>query len=236
MLFMDIDQRCCTPLKRGVLVLGGAQTKFSVGKRVTKSLRDLAAEATGKAMEKAGCSNDDIDMVVVSNAVGFASLDQGHNNALIATHLDLLGRPSVRVETACAAGAVAIRLGAMAIEAGWANNVLVVGTEVMSGMDRNTTQKVLAGGGDAMLEAPVGATFPGLYASYGMAIINQQASSIEEGQELLRYVAIKNHQNAQYNPYAQFPISLEDLAKFTKCTAYDGSIYGQYRSRNPCVH
>lgn len=210
---MKENERRCPKLERGVIVLGAAQTKFSVSKEVKLTLRDYAGEAVSKALTQAGCSLNDIDFVIVSNAVGFANRGQGHANALIASYLDLLGIPSVRIETACASGSVAVRLGAMAIEAGWADNVLVVGTEVMSGMDRYMTQKVISGGGDALLEAPVGATFPGLYASYGMAIIDSQAPDFASGREGLMHITLKNHHFASYNTKAQFNISIEDLAK-----------------------
>lgn len=208
---MVID-RICPPLNRGVIVLGAEQTKFSISKAPALTLRDFAAEAVKNTLEQANCPIEDIDMIIVSNAVGFVAQGQGHANAMIVNHLGLEPRPSVRVETACAAGSVAFRLGAMAIEAGWANMVLVVGVEQMSGMDRNTIQKVLAGGGDALLEAPVGATFPGLYANYAMALIHEQAPDIAYGMDSLGYIALKNHRNAAYNPKAQHNYRIEDVA------------------------
>jgi acetyl-CoA C-acetyltransferase len=101
----------------------------------------------------------------------------------------------------------------MAIEAGWANNVLIVGTELMSGLDRNTTQKVISGGGDALLEAPVGATFPGLYASYATALIHDQAPNMKYGMESLAYIGLKNHRFAVLNPKAQMNYTIESLAQ-----------------------
>jgi len=201
------------PLRRGVIILGAEQTKFSIAKDVPPTHRDLASEAVTEAFKQAGCGVNDIDFVVVSNAVGFVVQGQGHMSPHLLSHLGLLPSPSVRVETACASGSAAFRLGAMAIEAGWANNVLVVGTEVMSGMSREITQKVLAGGGDASLEAPVGATFPGLYASFGMALIKEQAPNINHGMDSLCYIALKNHRNASFNPKAQHNYTIEVLAK-----------------------
>jgi acetyl-CoA C-acetyltransferase len=218
---MDRITQICPPLKRGVIILGAAQTKFSISKIPLKSIRDLAAEAVRDAMEQAKCSYDDIDMVIVSNAVGFVVDGQGHAAPLILNHIGLNPLPSIRLETACASGAVALRMGAMAIEAGWANNVLVIGAEVMSGMDRATTQKVISGGGDALVEAPVGATFPALYACYGMALIDafspnslpSKQAKIAYGMDSLCYIALKNHANASHNPKAQLNQRIEDLAR-----------------------
>ena len=105
-------------------------------------------------------------------------------------------------------------MGAMAIEAGFADNVLVVGAEVMSGMDRSTTQKVLSGGADTILESPVGATFPGMYAIAGNALIHDQAGSkgMQYGMDSLAYFALQNHYYASFNPKAQFNVTIEDLA------------------------
>jgi acetyl-CoA C-acetyltransferase len=209
---MDRLDQLCPVLKRGVIVLGAEQTKFSSTKQREATLQDLAGSAANGAIKQAGCQYEDIDMVIVSNAVGFMVCGQGHANALLTTFVGLLPLPSVRVETACASGAVAMRLGAMAIEAGFANNVLVLGAEVMSGMDRNTTQKVISGGGDALLEAPVGATFPGLYAQYGMALIHSQAPNLFAGMDSLTHIALKNHRFASHNPKAQYSYKIEDLA------------------------
>ncbi|MHA1820021.1 MAG: thiolase C-terminal domain-containing protein [Promethearchaeota archaeon] len=209
---IEID-RIAPPLKRKVYVLGAEQTKFSVSKRPKNTLRDLASEAVSEVYKQSGAKAEDVDLLIVSNAVGFIVRGQGHMNALIANSLGLDSIPSVRVETACASGSVGFRLGVNAIEAGWADNVLIVGTEVMSGMDRNTTQKVISGGGDSLLESPVGATFPGLYATYAMAIFEEQKVGVKEGQQLLSYIALKNHKNASYNPKAQFNVKIEDIAK-----------------------
>jgi acetyl-CoA C-acetyltransferase len=202
----------CPQLKRGVYVLGAEHTKFGTTKIPSLTIRDYAAEAAAGAFEQSGVPRDEIDLVIVSNAIGFAYQGQGHANALITSHLGLAPKPSFRVETACASGAVAMRLGIQAIEAGWADRVLVVGAEVMSGMDRMITQKVISGGGDALLEAPVGATFPGLYASYAMALIHAQAPSVAYGMDSLAYIALKNHHNAAHNPKAQHNYRIEDLA------------------------
>jgi acetyl-CoA C-acetyltransferase len=205
--------RFCEPLKRGVYVLASEHTKFGTTKVPEKSIRDIASEAANEALIQAGMPKEDIDFLVVSNAIGFAFEGQGHTNALIANHLGLKDIPSIRVECACASGANALRMGIMAIESGWANNVLVVGAEIMSGMDRLMTQKIISGGGDAMMEAPVGATFPGLYATYASALIAEYCPDFKYGMESLAHIALKNHRNAAHNEKAQHNYSIEDLAK-----------------------
>lgn len=196
------------------LLLGAAQTKFTGGKERTKTLRDLAGEAATEAMAQAGMNVEDVDLLVVSQALGALVLGQAHANPLIADYLGLGNVPSLRVETACASGSVAAHLAIQAIESGWADNVLVVGTEVMSGISTQRVQEVISAGGDATYEVPVGATFPGLYAMIGTRVIHEQAGGdFDEGMKCLAHVALKNHRNAQFNPKAQFPFTIESLAQ-----------------------
>lgn len=202
------------PLDRAPVLLGAAQTPFSGGKVMTRTLRDLAGAAAIDAMEQAGVTNEDVDLLVVSQALGAMILGQAHANAMVAEHLGLLGTPSLRLETACASGTVGVHTALMAIEAGWADVVLVVGSEVMSGITTSEIQKVISAGGDAVYEVPVGATFPGMYAMMGSRVIHEQAhGDFKEGRECLAHVALKNHHNAAHNPKAQFPVTIEDLAR-----------------------
>jgi acetyl-CoA C-acetyltransferase len=152
------------------------------------------------------------------------------------SYLGLNPVPSIRVESACAAGSVAMRVGASAIEAGFADNVLVIGTEVMSGMDRNMTQKVLAGGADAELEMPVGATFPGLYATSGMRLIHEQVKDkgIQYGMDSLAHFALQNHRYAAYNPKAQYSVRIEDLAAKKDMDVWD--FLNNHRTNPPIAY
>jgi acetyl-CoA C-acetyltransferase len=206
--------RIAPPLKRDPVILGAAQTPFTGGKTRTKSLRDLAGEAATEAMEEAGVKPEDIDFLVVAQAVGGIALNQAHTSPLIAERLGLVGIPSIRIENACASGSASLHTALAAIEAGWADTALVVGVEVMSGLSTAMVQKVVSAGGDATYEIPVGATFPGMYAMFGTRIIHEQAKgNFKEGMEDFAHIALKNHYNAAHNKKAQFPITIEDLAK-----------------------
>ncbi|MHA1734135.1 MAG: thiolase C-terminal domain-containing protein [Promethearchaeota archaeon] len=205
--------RIAPPLRREPVLLGAAQTKFSGGKVRTRTLRDLAGEAAGEAMAQAGVKNEDVDLLVVSQALGAMILGQAHASPMIADYLGLGSTPSLRLETACASGSVAIHTALSAIEAGWADTALVVGTEVMTGITTSMVQKVISAGGDAEYEVPVGATFPGMYAMMGTRIIHERAGGdFRKGMEALAHIALKNHYHASFNEKAQFPVTIEDLA------------------------
>ncbi|HMF34029.1 MAG TPA: beta-ketoacyl synthase N-terminal-like domain-containing protein [Candidatus Lokiarchaeia archaeon] len=206
--------RVAPPLAREPIILGAGQTAFMGGKVRTKTLRDLAGEAAAEAMEAAGAKAEDIDLLIVPQAMGGIILNQANTSPLIAEHLGLVGIPSIRLENACASGSVGLHTALTAIEAGWADTVLVVGIEIMSGISTAMVQKVLSAGGDATYEVPVGATFPGLYAMFGTRIIHEQlGGDFKQGMEDLAYIALKNHHNAQYNKKAQFPFTIESLAQ-----------------------
>ncbi len=206
--------RVAPPLKRNPVLLGVAQTPFTGGKTRTKTLRDLAGEAAAEAMAEAGVKTEDIDFLVVPQALGGLALNQMNTAPLVAERLGLVGIPSLRIENACASGSASLHTALAAIEAGWADTALVVGMEVMSGLSTAMVQKIVSAGGDATYEIPVGATFPGMYAMFGTRIIHEQAKGdFKEGMENLAHIALKNHHNAAYNKKAQFPITIEDMAK-----------------------
>jgi len=206
--------RIAPPLKSNPVILGAAQTTFTGGKTRTKTLRDLAGEAATDAMTEAGMKTEDVDLLVVAQAAGGIALNQLHTSPLIAERLGLVGIPSLRIENACASGSVALHTALTAIEAGWADNVLVVGAEIMSGISTAMVQRMVSAGGDATYEVPVGATFPGMYAMFGTRIIHEQAKgNFKEGMDDLAHIALKDHHNAVYNKKAQFPITIEELAK-----------------------
>lgn len=206
--------RIAPPLTRDPILLGAAQTKFTGGKERTRTLRDLAGEPTAEAISQAGVNNEDIDLLVVSQALGAMILGQAHASPMIADYLGLGHIPSLRLETACASGSVGIHTALSAIEAGWADTVLVVGTEVMTGISTSMIQKVISAGGDAEYEVPVGATFPGMYAMMGSRVIHEQAGGdFRKGMRALAHIALKNHHHAAFNKKAQFPVTIETLAE-----------------------
>lgn len=194
-------------------IKGVYQTKF--GELWDKSLMDLMAEAGEGAIKNAKIDRKKIDLILVANMLGGVLEGQNHLGALAGELLGLKNIPAVRVEAACASGGVAINQAAMAINAGQAKNVLVIGAEKMT--DKSNGEVALALMGAASeAERLVGLTFVGLYALMARVYFEKFKANKDD----LAYVAIKNHKHASLNPKAQFPfpVLLETVLK-SSCVA-----------------
>ncbi|MBI5842571.1 MAG: hypothetical protein HZB19_20980 [Chloroflexi bacterium] len=192
-------------LPRGVAVVGAGMSKF--GAFPEKNSRDLFVEAF-KEMTKSVDKGLD-PSVVESLYIGNFSSDQFEHQAHIAPILTdavgLLPRPAVRVEDACASGGAALRQGVMAIASGMYDVVLVGGAEKMTALNTAQVTEALAAAADVPFEISAGFTFPGFYAAMASAYMHRYGMKSEH----LMNVAIKNHDNASHNPYAQFSVTIQ---------------------------
>lgn len=194
-------------------IKGVYQTKF--GELWDKSLMGLMLEAGEGAINNAKIERKKIDLILVANMLGGVLEGQNHLGALAGELLGLKNTPAFRVEAACASGGVAINQAAMAIKAGQAKNVLVIGAEKMT--DKSNGEVALALMGAASeAERLAGLTFVGLYALMARVYFEKFKANKDD----LAYVAIKNHKHASLNPKAQFPfpVLLETVLK-SSCVA-----------------
>jgi len=113
------------------------------------------------------------------------------------------------VETACASGGLAFRLGLMEVASGMSDMVLVGGIEKMTDVNGYEATYALGTAADQEYEGYHGITFPGLYALIARAHMEKYGTTREQ----LAMVAVKNHRNGAKNPLAQFPfeVTIEDV-------------------------
>lgn len=180
-----------------VYVAGIGMTKF--GELWTKSLRDIAMEASLSAINDAGLVTQDIDAVYVANMIASKSAGQSHLGALITSALGL-NVPAVRIEGACASGGLAIIAASESIKSGKYKRVLVVGAEKMTDMSPPGLTSALMEAADEEWEGFYGATFAGLYALIARAYMKEFGLT----QKDMALVAVKNHSNSSLNPNAHF--------------------------------
>ncbi len=179
---------------REVGIIGAGLTRFK--EHWDSSLRDLFVEAALKAIDDA--ETPEIDSMYVGCMSSGLFVGQEHIGPLLADYLGLKNVPTVRVESACASGALALRLGFMEIASGMSDIVLVSGVEKMTDCDDPTS--ALAAAADIENEAFFGATFPALYALIARAHMDRYGTTREQ----LAAVSVKNHKNGAKNPDAQF--------------------------------
>ncbi len=185
-------------IMRDVAIIGAGITKF--GERWESGLRELMAEAGLMALQDANVESKEIEMVYGGTMAPGRFIGQEHVAALLADQLGFRNVPAVRIENACASGGSALRQGYIAVASGIHNIVVVGGVEKMTDVNASEATTALGGAGDQEWELSQGITFPGLYA------LMARRHMIEYGttEEQMASVAVKNHENAYKNKYAQF--------------------------------
>ncbi len=171
------------------------------GRFPAESLKDLARVAVIRALLDAKLGVKDIDAVYSAN--GMAGLLQGQEQIRGQAALRDVGIeriPIVNVENACASGSSAFREGVMAIRAGAARAVLIVGFEKMFVGDRDRSLGALETAADLDVVAGLGVQFTAIYA---MRLRKRLDAGALEFRHLVD-IAVKSHANGALNPYAQF--------------------------------
>ena len=195
--------------KRNVAVIGVGITKF--GEHWNLGLKELAVEAGVKAVEDAGISGEDIQLIVGGNMSGGLFVGQEHGAGLLADYLGMNPVPAIRTEGACCSGGLAMRVGYLAVASGMYDFVAVGGVEKMTDVYGPQATTALSGAMDYETEAYFGVTFPGIYALIARRHMHEYGTTRNQ----LSLVAVKNHRNAVHNPFAQYrrEITREDVEK-----------------------
>lgn len=185
---------------RDVAVIGVGMTKW--GELWEKSLRTIFVETALLALDDAGV--DRIDSMYVGSMSSGLFVGQEHIASMLADYLGQNPIPSARVETACASGGLALKLGFMDVASGMSDIVLVGGVEKMTDVSGYEATYALGTAADQEYEGYHGITFPGLYALIARAHMEKYGTTREQ----LAAVAVKNHHNGSMNPLAQFPFKI----------------------------
>ena len=185
---------------REVAVIGVGMTKW--GELWEKSLRTIFVENALLALDDAGV--DQIDSMYVGSMSSGIFVGQEHIASMLADYLGQSPVPSARVESACASGGLALRLGFMEVASGMSDVVLVGGVEKMTDVNGHEATYALGTAADQEYEGYHGITFPGLYALIARAHMEKYGTTREQ----LAMVAVKNHRNGAKNPLAQFPFEV----------------------------
>ena len=198
---------------REVAIIGVGMTKF--GEMWHRSFRQLISEAGAKALLDSRIEGKELEAMYVGSMSSGRFIGQEHIGALVAdaagfAHVHI---PSTRVEGACASGGLAVRQGYLSVASGMHDIVVVGGIEKMMDVGGTDATATLATAADQEWEAFFGATFPGLYAM----IATRHMYEYKTTKEQLAQVAVKNHANGVFNPYAQYQreITLEQAINAT---------------------
>jgi acetyl-CoA acetyltransferase len=195
-------------------IIGVSMTKFMRYK--DKDLIDLGSTAALGALGDAGVTIHDIDILAAGCLFDTSGVGQR-----IQKQIGQTGIPVYNVANACATGATAFRVAAMAIKSGEADIGLAVGVEQMgkrgllgaSAPMRKDAPYQPAGRYGALgpIEGFLGTSLmPGTFAQAGMEYAYQHDGV---GFEQFAKVAEKNHAHSTLNPLAQYQteFSLEQI-------------------------
>ncbi len=188
---------------RGVSIIGIGQSP--VGELWERSARQIAYSAVTQAMADAGVES--ADALFLGNMLSGSLLDQEHLATLVADFCGLHGIEAAKVEAACASGAAALRIGAMAVASGFHDVVIVAGLEKMTDTIGKDTTAGLATAADAEYEALHGVSFVGLNA----LIMQRYMYEYDVPMDAFAGFSINAHRNGVNNPNAMFrePIDLK---------------------------
>lgn len=181
---------------RGVSIIGIGQSP--VGELWDRSAREIAYTAVTAAMADAGV--DRADALYLGNMLSGTLIDQEHLATLVAGYCGLYGIEAAKVEAACASGAAALRVGAMAVASGFHEVVIVAGLEKMTDTVGKDTTAGLATAADAEYEALHGVTFVGLNA----LIMQRYMHEYKVPLDAFAGFSINAHRNGANNPNAMF--------------------------------
>jgi acetyl-CoA acyltransferase len=197
-------------------IIGVAMTKFM--RYQDKDLIDLGSEAATAALADAGLTIFDADILAAG-----CLFDTGGMGQRIQKQIGQTGIPVYNVSNACATGATAFRVAAMAIKAGEASIGLAVGLEQMGKQGLLGARPAAAGehtwqpsgrfGAVGPVEGVLGTSLmPGTFAQSGMEYAYQHDGV---GFEQFARVAQKNHAHSTLNPLAQYQkaFSLEEVMR-----------------------
>jgi len=211
-----------------VRVAGVGLTHF--GAHPDRTGRDLFAEAAAAALGETDVPREDVEALLYGNFMGEVTEAQGHQGPLMAEAAGLRV-PATRYESACASAGVAVREAVKRVRSGEADVLLVGGAERMHNVGTAGATEGLAMAADDLYEVRAGVTFPGAYALMARAYFERYGGTSED----LAHVAVKNHENALENEYAQFqrevtveealeaPTIAEPLGLFDACPITDGA-------------
>ena len=188
---------------RPVYMISGGITKFAKA-HPDKDFRLMVKEAFDYAMNDVpGLTRDLIDGSVCSYfSDHFAR--QLKAGAMVQDYLGLCPKPSRRIEGGGATGGLCLQAAWEAIASGRMDVCAAFGFETMSRVNTWKGNEFIAHASDTNFDYPVGGFYTGYYAMMVRRHMHEFGTTVEQ----MARVAIKNHQNALFNPYAQSPASL----------------------------
>jgi acetyl-CoA C-acetyltransferase/acetyl-CoA acyltransferase len=210
-------------------VTGVGLTHF--GEEPERTGRDMFAEAGLAALDDAGVAPKAVENLYFGNFMGEIAEHQGHQAPMMAEAIGVPRAAGARYESACASAGAGVRQAVLDIRNGETDVAVAGGVERMTNIGTSDATEALSIAADDLYEVREGMTFPGAYGLMARAYFEQYGG----GREDLAEIAVKNHDNALPNEYAQLrteisvddaleaPMIAEPLGLYDACPITDGA-------------
>ena len=195
-------------MRRRVGIVGVGMSKF--GKRDDVSVRELSWEAIWEALQDAGITQKDVDLVV-AGSTAYRGVEL-YPAPPVSEYSSLTGKTPIRVEAACATGSAAAFTAINSIASGMVDVVLAVGFDKMTEVDTQTSLAIGGRGGNYEWEFHMyGTTFPAYYALYATRHMAVYGTTEED----MALASVKAHKYASMNEKAHLRnrVTVEDVLK-----------------------
>jgi acetyl-CoA C-acetyltransferase len=196
---------------RPVYVIAGGLTRFAKA-HPAKDFRLLVKEAYDYALADLDgkLTPADIDGSVLSYFSDHFAF-QSMAGAMVQDYVGLCPKPHVRVEGGGATGGLCFQQAWESIASGRSEVVAAMGFETMSSVETAQGNAFIALASDTNFDRPVGGYYNGYYAMMVVRHMHEFGTTEEQ----LARVAVKNHNNACHNPYAQehLALTLDDVMR-----------------------
>lgn len=177
-------------------IIGVGQSKFV--RRYPGSIRELAFEGFGGAMQDAQVSVMDIDASIICSAPEYDK--QRSPSGVFAEYLGLIPQPTFYLENLCSSSSMGVRMAYSLIKSGLHEVVAVIGFQKMSEISSAESQERMGRGADIQWESPFGTMMPAYYAMFAKAHMEQYDTTLDD----LALVRVKAATYGQLNEKAVF--------------------------------
>src|SRR5579863_3607398 len=188
---------------RSVFMISGGITKFKKA-NIEKDFREMVKEAFDFALTDVAR----LSIKRIDGSVGSYFSDhftrQLKAASMVHDYLGLCPKPSKRIEGGGATGGLCFQAAWEAVASGRMDVCVAFGFETMSRVNTWKGNEFIAMASDTNFDYPVG----GFYSGYYAMMVQRHMYEFGTTPEQLAYVSIKNHRNAEFNPYSQRPMKL----------------------------
>jgi len=186
---------------RTVYAISGGVSKFAKA-RPDKTFQAVVKEAYDYAIQDLGLTHRQFIEVVDGSVASYFSdhfSRQLMAGIMVQDYLGLCPKPGHRVEGGGATGGICFQEAWKAVASGYMDVCLAYGFETMSHVATWKGNEFIALASDVSFDYPVG----GFYSGYYAMMVTRHMKEFGTTPEQMAHVSVKNHMNANFNPYAQ---------------------------------